>query len=69
MIFVGELDSVRQLKHETQLSLFQAAEKQVLPAGHAAIVKPLLIRQEKSDILSHSFPRKTRKWIGHPHPI
>ena len=29
--------------------------------------KPLLIRREYSDILSHPFPQKTRKWMGHPH--
>ena len=29
----------------------------------------LLIRQEKSDIVSHPFPQKTREWMGHPHSI
>jgi hypothetical protein len=29
----------------------------------------LLIRQENSDIVSHPFPQKTRKWMGHPDSI
>ena len=29
----------------------------------------LLIRQEKSGIVSHPFPQKTPEWMGHPrHP-
>ena len=29
----------------------------------------LLIRQENSEIFSHPFPQKTRKWMGHPNSI
>jgi hypothetical protein len=29
----------------------------------------LLIRQEKSEIISHPFPQKTREWMGHTHSI
>jgi hypothetical protein len=29
----------------------------------------LSIRQEKSEILSHPFPQKTREWMGQPELI
>jgi hypothetical protein len=29
----------------------------------------LLIRQENWGIVSHPFPQKTRKWMGHPNSI
>jgi|GEM_PF-2028883 hypothetical protein len=30
-----------------------------------SLLQTLLIRQENSDIVSHPFPQKTRKWMGH----
>jgi transposase len=35
----------------------------------AELDRHLLIQQEKSDILSHPFPQKTREWMGHPYSI
>jgi hypothetical protein len=32
-------------------------------------VRDLLIRQGNSDIVSHPFPQKARKWMGHPDSI
>jgi hypothetical protein len=36
---------------------------------HCLRMGTLLVRQNKSDILSHPFPQKTREWMGHPHCI
>jgi hypothetical protein len=34
-----------------------------------SLLQTLLIRQENSDIVSHPFPQKARKWMGHPDSI
>jgi hypothetical protein len=34
-----------------------------------SLLQTLLIRQENSDIVSHPFPQKARKWMGHLNSI
>jgi hypothetical protein len=56
------------LLHQS-MALPKARELPSVPGAGKRFVMRLLIRQENSDIVSHPFPQKARKWMGHPDSI